>query len=103
MAMTSMATGDDDAGYSMDSKYGYGLCIRLNGEQCEALGITSPIKPGTSVGLMAIAIVTSATERLEGEDADGETDVSLCLQITDLDLNAGATPGATATLLYGAS
>ena len=103
MAMTSMATGDDSPGYSMDSKYGYGLCIQLNGEQCEALGILGPIKPGTKVGVMAIAVVVSATERLEGDDADGATDVCLSLQITDMDLNAGADKAATANILYGAS
>jgi hypothetical protein len=101
MAMTSMATGDD--GPTTASKYGYGLCITLNGEQCEALGIKGPIKPGTTLGLQAIAMVTSATERLEGDDDDGETDVMLSLQITDLDINTGSTNGQTATLFYGAS
>lgn len=102
MAMVSMATGDDGPSYSMDFKYGYGLCINLNSEQCEALGILGTIKPGTKVGLMAIAVVVSATERLEGDDADGDTDVSLSLQITDMEMNAGAQTDMASTL-YGAS
>ena len=99
MAMTSMATGDDAP---TNSPYGYGLSICLNGEQCEALGVLGPIKPGTKLGLTAIAMVVCASEELEGDDADGETDVRLTLQITDLDINQGVDSGKTATMLYGA-
>ena len=87
------------------SPYGYGLQITLTDDQCEALGILGPIKPGTSVGLTAIAMVTRAEESLEemgeGEGGEGgETDTCLTLQITDLEIKAPGVSTAAKTL-YG--
>lgn len=104
MALTSMKTSGSDACMPCDNSYGYGLMITLNGEQCEALGIMGPIKPGTKVTLQATATVMSATEELEGDDSDdqdGKTDVRLQMQITDLALNQSGAPSKAAATLYG--
>ena len=84
------------------SEYGYGLRLSLSDEQCEALGITSPIKPGTQITLQAIAVVVSSTEVLDS-DEDGATDVCMSLQITDLGLGGAMTSAKASTLLYGDS
>lgn len=99
--MVSMKTPDEGPEIAGNNPYGYGLEIRLNDDQCEALGITAPIKAGTQVGLQAIAIVKSATESVEDDGDDAGTDVYLTLQITDLDLTPQGQVSNAATLLYG--
>lgn len=85
-----------------DNHYGYGTEIHLNGEQVEALGIAD-YRAGQPVMIRALAIVTRSTEELEAGDDSGGKDTSLCLQITDLEVeaNGGNDPKKAATMLYG--
>lgn len=102
MKLVSMKSeGEQDMAPS-SPKYSYGLCISLDDDQCEALGIKGTIKPGTQVGLQALAVVTRVTEEIEepGEGESTPTDIYLTLQITDLGLSAGQ-GGNAATTLYG--
>ena len=104
MKMLSMKKDGDDSGdaaYCMSAKYGYGLTLHLDEDQCETLGISKALKAGTQVTLQAMAIVTSATESLECDGDDKGTDVSICLQITDMGLTTGSTLKNAANLLYG--
>ena len=104
MKLISMQKEADDYGdrpYCMPAKYGYGLTLYLDEDQCEALGISKALNAGTQVTLQANAIVTSATETLERDGDDKGPDVSISLQITDLGLNAGGVLKNAATLLYG--
>jgi hypothetical protein len=85
--------------------YGYGLCLSLNSEQCEALGIASPPPAGTVVSVQAIAVVQSVTESVD-DDAEekgegGSNDVSLSLQITDMGVSLGGQDPNPAETLYG--
>jgi len=66
--------------------YGYGLCIRLNDDQCEALGITAPLPAGSKVTLSALAFVKEAVQSVEDDKDDSGTDVRMELQITDLEV-----------------
>lgn len=105
MKMISMKKDSDDMGdasYCMSAKYGYGLTLHLDEDQCESLGISKALKAGTQVTLQAIALVTSATEPLERDGDDKGTDVSICLQITDMGLTTGGKLKNAAELLYGA-
>ncbi len=90
-----------EAAYCMSAKYGYGLTLHLDDDQCEALGIAKALKAGTQVTLQAVALVTSATESLERDGDDKGTDVSVSLQITELGLTTGSVLKNAAKLLYG--
>jgi hypothetical protein len=79
--------------------YGYGLRLRLNDDQCEALGITTPPAAGTKVSISAAAFVCSATQTTEQDGDDSGIDVFLELQITDMELGT-ATPKTDARSLY---
>ena len=104
MALVSLKQ-DADEEYEVVSEnpYGYGTEIRLNGEQCEAMGILEPLRAGQKVTIQAIGIVRSATEELEASDDSGGKDVYLCIQLTDMDLKAdgAANASAAASMLYG--
>jgi len=93
--------GNGDMAYCRPEKYGYGLRLYLDEDQCEALGISKALKAGTQVTLQAISIVTSATESLERDGDDKGTDVSLSLQITELGLTTSGVLKNAAKLLYG--
>jgi hypothetical protein len=85
---------------SLSNKYGYGLRIRLNDDQCEALGITTPPVAGSKMNISAVAFVASATQSVEDDGDDSGNDVYLELQITDMELSTskGVEPS---TMLYG--
>lgn len=103
MQLVSMKVKDDDYGSSacMPSQYGYGLCLNLNAEQCEALGITQAIPAGTIITIMAQAIVESVTESVENDGDDKGNDIRMSLQITDLGLEPVGTAVDASSLLYG--
>lgn len=88
--------------YSTEA-YPYGLCLYLNEDQCEKLGISKALKPGTQVTISAKAVVTSATESLERDGDDKGNDVSLSIQITDLGVSANGVMRNAAAELYGNS
>ncbi len=104
MKLISMKKDQDDTGsmaYCRSEKYGYGLALYLDEDQCESLGIAKALEAGTQVTLQAIALVTSATESLERDGDDKGTDVSVSLQITELGLTTGSVLKNAAKLLYG--
>lgn len=103
--MVSMKRDTGDTAYAewSPSAYPYGLCLYLDEEQCEALGIDKALKAGTQVTIQAKAIVTSATESLERDgDAKG-IDVSVSLQITDMGVTVQGVLRNAAEMLYGSS
>ena len=102
MALVSMKTDDSYCEPCEPNPYGYGLRIRLNDDQCEALGITTPPAAGTKVMVTAAAFVCEATQRVESDGEDKGPDVFLELQITDMELGAAATQ-TDARSLYGNS
>ncbi len=82
--------------------YGYGTEIYLDGEQVEALGITDLVRAGQSVMIRAVGVVKRTTEELESSDDSGGKDMSLCIQLTDIEveMQGKADPAKAATLLY---
>lgn len=108
MSMTNMATDSDSYPEISSNPYGYGLCISLNEEQVEALGLNkNPPAAGSKVGITAIAVVRRvsqeadpASEQAEGEPA-GDVDVCLEFQITDMEIKSSVTSSAASSMLYG--
>ena len=90
MSLVSMKTEDSYCEPCEPNPYGYGLRIRLNDDQCEALGIKTPPAAGTKLMLSAAAFVCEATQRVESDGDDKGPDVFLELQITDMEMTAGA-------------
>lgn len=86
MAMVSMKTDDSGVDCCTPNPYGYGLRIRLNDDQCEALGITTPPTAGSKVSINAVAFVAEATQRTEEDGDDKGPDVCIELQITDMEV-----------------
>ena len=107
MKTTNMACDDGDeyatASYGGMPKYPYGLCLSLNEDQCEKLGISKALKPGTILTIQASAVVTSATERLEDDGDDKGNDVSLQVQITEMGCRVNGTMRNAAAELYKSS
>lgn len=107
MSMTNMKMSASEAKeYSGDAavasdapEYPHGLCIRLDDDALEKLGITALPAIGTEMMVTAKVIVksTSAYSRQGGED---HKDVEL--QITDLELGQMSASSDAATALYGA-
>lgn len=89
MDLVSMKTDDSGMADCAPNPYGYGLCLRLNDDQCEALGIKAPLAAGAVVTIQARAVVTEATARTEADGDDKGPDISLELQVTDMALKAG--------------
>jgi hypothetical protein len=83
---------------SSKEEYPYGLCIRLGKEELKKLGITQPPSVGSKMTITAAVYVksTSAYE-YAGEDKD----MSVELQITDMEIGEAQDKGDAATLLYG--
>lgn len=102
MALISMKTSGDNAPETAihANPYGYGLEIRLNEDQCEALGITTPPTPGSKVMIKAQTIVVEVRQTVEADGDDTGPDTYMCLQITDLELGASEGNSASASLLY---
>lgn len=101
MAMASMKQkegGGDMPICAQSNPYGYGLTICLSEDQVEALGLDkNPPKAGTQVGLRCIAIVQRVTqEAVTDRDDPAEIEVSLSLQITDMEVSGA--PASSAAL-----
>lgn len=95
MQLTSMRLSAQEAkeegGYAQPAnpdlpRYPYGLCLDLNDEVLQKLGITSLPTPGTTMQLIATVEVSRISEyqNQEGKDA------CMGLQITDMALSAPA-------------
>ncbi|CAB4120821.1 hypothetical protein UFOVP5_58 [uncultured Caudovirales phage] len=79
------------------NRYGYGLQLNLDDDQCEALGISKAMAVGTKVSLQGMALVVRSGECLE---SDGKG-VSISLQITDLGMVSQGMMRNAAQVLYG--
>lgn len=86
MPMVSLKTDDESLCCPERNEYGYGTSLSLNDDQCEALGIKMPPPAGSVVTIMARAYVKSSTGSVEVDGDDKGPDVSMCLQITDMEL-----------------
>lgn len=99
MKLTSMKRGDGGGEYCCadQNRYGYGLQLNLDDDQCEALGIAKAMSVGTKVTLSAMAIVVRSGECLE---SDGKG-VTVSLQITDMGMQAQGKQSDAAKMIYG--
>lgn len=81
-----------------EPRYPYGLCISLEKEDMDKLGLSNLPKVGTEVSFIAKAVVkgTSAYE------TQGGSDMRVELQITDMEMKADQTErnNAAASMLY---
>lgn len=81
-----------------EPRYPYGLCISLEKEDMDKLGLSNLPKVGTEVSFMAKAVVkgTSAYE------TQGGSDMRVELQITDMEMKADQNErnNAAASMLY---
>lgn len=106
MALASLKpeAGESGPDYAYNL-FGYGTEISLNGDQCEALGITKMLRAGQSVTIRARGVVTRSTESLEMDADSIGADVSLCIQLTDMEVRAegGANAAKAAQMLYGSN
>lgn len=80
-----------------EPKYPYGLCINLDKEQLEKLGITALPQVGATMMIMAKAYVKSTS----AYETQGGKDMSIGLQITDMEIGASKTQSDNASMLYG--
>lgn len=79
------------------NRFGYGLQLNLDDDQCEALGITKTVPVGTKVSLQGVAIVVRSGECLE---SDGKG-VTVSMQITDLGMQMQGKASNAAQMIYG--
>ena len=81
-------------------QYPYGLCINLDKDSLEKLGITSLPKVGTEMTINAKAVVKSVS----AYDTQGEgQDMNASIQITDMEISGSdnADNSKRADMLYG--
>ena len=98
LKLVSMKREDETGDLCCDyNRYGYGLQINLDDDQCEALGITKTMPVGTRVSVQAVGIVNRSGECLE---ADGKG-VTVSVQLTDLAMTAQGKASDAAKILYG--
>lgn len=99
MALVSMKREPDNEPYEheLESEYGYGTCIHLDEDQCNALGITTLPTPGQVVMIRARAVVTRTMVENDGEGPENH----MSLQITDMELGGAPTEQSAASMLYG--
>jgi hypothetical protein len=81
-----------------EPEYPYGLCIRLSKDELDKLGITSLPTVGAKMTITAAAFVKSTSAY---ETQDSGKDMSIELQITDMEIGAAQAKGEAATMLYG--
>ncbi len=78
--------------------YSWGTSLCLNTELLERLGISTPPAVGTEFTLMARCVVTGTSQR---QQQDGDTDKSLDLQLTEMELAPAGPKKSDAEVLYG--
>lgn len=105
MALVNMEMSEDEAkeysaptAMSEQPRYPYGLCICLNKEVLEKLGIAMP-EVGSEMTITGIATVQSVRM---SESVNGEPDRSVELQITDLTVAPYSKESDPAKKIYGA-
>jgi hypothetical protein len=77
--------------------YPYGLCITLDAEQLDKLGINTLPKVGSEMMIKAKAYVKSTS----AYETQGGKDMSVSLQITDMDVGEGDRSKDRAEAMYG--
>ncbi len=78
--------------------YPYGLCIHLDDDALEKLGLTEMPAVGTELMVMAKAVVKgTSAHAYDGEQSHRSVDI----QITDLELGPVASASSAADALYG--
>jgi hypothetical protein len=99
MALVSMKRKPDNEPYdlAMEGEYGYGTCIHLDEDQCNALGLTTLPAPGQAVMIRARAVVTRTMIENDGDGPEHH----MSLQITDMEMGGAQSEQSTASLLYG--
>lgn len=107
MKLTNMAlSADEQDEYSMlccdegVNKYPYGLCLHLDSDQCNKLGLTDQLPVGTIVMVHALAIVQRTSTALEKDGDDKGPDITMDLQITDMGVEPQGTATDAASRLY---
>lgn len=77
-----MAYSKDDTVIAQEEPaYPYGLCITLDNESIEKLGITDMPKVGSTMMIKSIADITATSEHKQD---GGKVERSITLQITDM-------------------
>ena len=85
MALVSLKREPDDYPTEyFENHFGYCTEISLDGEQCEKLGITKPMRVGQPVNIRAAGIVVSSSEYLEANTDSGHKDVDYGLVTREL-------------------
>lgn len=79
-------------------EYPFGLCISLDDESLQKLGIKEIPKVGAEYTFEAKAVVTRTSS---SSDTQGEDESTISLQITDLDFGADTDDKSPAAMLYG--
>lgn len=79
--------------------YPYGLCITIDNESLEKLGIPIP-EAGSFVMIQARAKVMNVNQRPDDDD-DGSPETTIQLQITDMEVGPDSGAKSTAEKLYG--
>lgn len=104
--MVNMNIKSNDSGCCGSSDYNASPTVWLSEEQCAALGITTAPAAGTAYMLKVRAVATTVTTEVESNSEGGEggaPDIRLTLQLTDMEIVAGAGEPSIATVLYGGS
>lgn len=101
MSLKSLKQTDVDGIEYTPNPFGYGTEIYLNGDQCEALGLTR-LAAGQTVSIRATGIVTRSTETLEADGDSGGKDLCVSIQLTEADVTPVGTANAAkaARILY---
>jgi hypothetical protein len=81
-----------------EPEYPYGLCIHLHDDSLEKLGITSLPKVGSEMTITAKVFVKSTSAY---NTQKGESEMSMDLQITDMEISPAQSSSSQASMLYG--
>lgn len=104
MALINMQMSKEEAKeYSQPTEldapqYPYGLCIDLNDDSLEKLGLTQLPTVGSEMMIQAKVVVTSVSSN---QTQGGEAEARASLQITDMELVGKDTSKSAASKLYG--
>lgn len=106
MALVSMKMSREEAKEisqpsMMDApEYPYGLCLDVDDDALEKLGVTALPKVGTEMLINAKVVVKSVSSH---DTQGGESEARASLQITDMEIVSNQTErnSGAATLLYG--
>lgn len=88
------------ADYDMP-RYPYGLCLCLDDDSLKKLGITSLPAIGTEMMITAKVKVTSVRSRETQTENQSDSESSVDMQITAMEIGANQEARSAATVLYG--